>query len=276
MHIRDVYWHCHFRLLCVSSDNWKKIRGNIRFDIFCFQFLISLNSVRSVLIQVLMQSRFYLFLKRVFSVFIVKKWKSARKTSEMTIVHNERATINRGKELHTRPKCYCACGCYICVQCSAAAAVSSSSFFSYLGIFLKSAFLFDGFGVNQISRSFSTPSKNCGFPIFSFSAILIVNIRVAFLLWLFTESSVWFETLFPSEKKNFNVFFDVFLSSCIAFFNEFLLFRIVNNLKRFLSFKDKAKLNNFEQKKNLLQNYWLYFTSVELFSMSIYRERGSK
>lgn len=43
---------------------------------------------------------------------------------------------------------------------------------SYLGIFLKSAFLFNGFGVNQISNNFSTPSKKCGLLMFSFSAIV--------------------------------------------------------------------------------------------------------
>lgn len=60
---------------------------------------------------------------------------------------------------------------------------------SYLGIFLKSAFLFAGFGVNQISNNFSTPSKKCGLLMVSFSAIvwirefsILIYFRFSFLV----------------------------------------------------------------------------------------------
>lgn len=70
------------------------------------------------------------------------------------------------------------------------------TFFPYLGIFLKSAFLFDGFGINQISNNFSTPSKKCGLLIFSFSAIVWIRkfsilICFFFINRFFTKSSVF-------------------------------------------------------------------------------------
>lgn len=86
---------------------------------------------------------------------------------------------------------------------------------SYLGIFLKSAFLLVGFGENQISRSFSTPSKKCGWLIFSFSAILIairmcicaINISLYHLL-LYMLLSILLQTIekliFKFFEKNFS------------------------------------------------------------------------
>lgn len=87
------------------------------------------------------------------------------------------------------------------------------SVLSYLGIFLKSAFLLVGFGVNQISRSFSTPSKKCGWLIFSFSAILIairmcicaINISLYHLLFCMLLSIL----LQKIEKLIFNFFLKI-------------------------------------------------------------------
>lgn len=83
------------------------------------------------------------------------------------------------------------------------AAFSSSSSYvipPYLGIFLRSAFLFEEFGVNQISTSFSTPSKYWRLLIFSFSAIFKVNFVFDIVVFITISSDV-----FMSLKLNLKI-----------------------------------------------------------------------
>lgn len=116
----------------------------------------------------------------------------------------------------------------ICLCCPPASSSFSSTFSltlfcfislfilsPYLGIFLKSAFLFNGFGVNQISNNFSTPSKKCGLLMVSVSAIvwirefsILIDFRFSFLLRMDSSLAHLFSVVTmlecQSERKIFN------------------------------------------------------------------------
>lgn len=114
---------------------------------------------------------------------------------------------------------------------------------AHLGIFRRSAFLLASFGVNQISSSFSTPSKKWALSIFSFSAIL---------LWLYHLFRCWY--VFPYRKRKLSVL----LSICIAFPRITLILvlplafnRLIHSISAKLIFRNFLFLvkSNFQSKR---------------------------
>lgn len=134
---------------------------------------------------------------------------------------------------------------------------------THLGIFLKSAFLFNSFGANQISKSFSTPSKKL-FIIFSFSAI-------ASLCYLKISKPI----LFKLKRKNYIICFDDF------FFPRFFSKKIKMNFHEILSqnllffIQTKKKIFSLDWKKKKL--FFLFFRfltcTVLICYMYFYHER---
>lgn len=110
--------------------------------------------------------------------------------------------------------CHCACDCYICSNALLLLfffffLVFFSSLNKYLGIFLRSAFLLNGFGVNQISRSFSTPSKYWGLLILSFSAMIVTI--VVFFIYIIFHYIICFVWVFDFERWKFVLFISLVL-----------------------------------------------------------------